>query len=469
VPVPAAGGAIKPATAQVGKRPAASGVRSIEVDNPVPKPDSIRRDEILAVNASTSVLRSLQQRGFQPVEQIAVASQRTNVTRLRVPSGLTALQAQEFLNEQYPSLVSTFNRIYRPYVTTQAAAAPLGQKIPRGSELGTCANGRCYGAELINWQPHLAKCATDVSVGIIDTEYDREHPAFAGRHIAWGDMRPPLRTAAQQWHGTGVLSVLAGHPKSSTPGLIPDAKFFVANSFYADDSGQPITDTAALIRALEWLGVMEAKIINLSLAGPEDPLLYKIIKNMSGRGIVFIAAAGNEGASAAASYPAAYPEVIAVTAVDRNMRVYRHANQGAYIDVAAPGVDIWTALPERKEGTQTGTSFAVPYVTAIVAAAYPTDELAYAGRPLDPANLILGRLSTRDLGAPGQDKVYGRGLLLAPNTCGQPAGQPWAALTTPKEPAHPVQPWALTLIEDSPSQNKWAGAGMQVSFQPGQD
>ena len=63
-------------------------------------------------------------------------------------------------------------------------------------------------------------------------------------------------------------------------------------------------------------------------------------------------------------------EVIAVTAVDKNLRGYIHANHGDYIDVAAPGVEIWTALPGVLEGYQSGTSFAAPHVTAILAAAH---------------------------------------------------------------------------------------------------
>jgi subtilisin family serine protease len=74
----------------------------------------------------------------------------------------------------------------------------------------------------------------------------------------------------------------------------------------------------------------------------------------------------------ALAYPAAYPEVIAVTAVDRNKRSYAEANHGTYIDMAAPGVRIWTALPNNQQGMLSGTSFAAPFVTAIAAATYDT-------------------------------------------------------------------------------------------------
>ena len=109
----------------------------------------------------------------------------------------------------------------------------------------------------------------------------------------------------------------------------------------------------------------------MSLSGPRDDLVHQRLVELSRQGMIFVAAAGNGGPDASAAYPAAYnDEVIAVTAVDRNQQLYDHANRGDYIDVAAPGVRIWTALPNNKEGALSGTSFAAPFVTAIVAAIY---------------------------------------------------------------------------------------------------
>ena len=88
----------------------------------------------------------------------------------------------------------------------------------------------------------------------------------------------------------------------------------------------------------------------MSLVGPKDDLVHDRISDMARKGVVFVAAAGNGGPDAAAGYPAAYEEVIAVTAVDRKGGNYDHANRGTYIDVAAPGVQIRTALPGGKDG-----------------------------------------------------------------------------------------------------------------------
>ena len=240
----------------------------------------------------------------------------------------------------------------------------------------------------------MRSCAKNVRIGVIDTSIDLDHPAFAGRNIRDRQL-PPQRSRARDvnWHGTGVLAVLAGSPNSGTPGLIPDAHFFAADVYHADESGQPVADTASLLRAMEWMRASKVNVVNMSMSGPPDELLQKAIADMSARGVLFVAAAGNGGPDAPPSYPAAYEQVIAVTAVDKNLRGYIHANHGDYIDVAAPGVGIWTALPNVLEGYQSGTSFAAPHVTAILAAIH--------GQVQDKSKEgFLKALAIRDLGRP---------------------------------------------------------------------
>jgi hypothetical protein len=129
--------------------------------------------------------------------------------------------------------------------------------------------------------------------------------------------------------------------------------------------------------------------------------------------------------------------VIAVTAISRDGVGYKHANRGPYIDFSAPGVDILAALPHAQQGLRTGTSFAAPFVTAIVAASGGGAALAQTASTAKP---VQG-LPVDDLGPPGQDPIYGAGLLHAPSQCGgrgrgevasaerEPAPDPWAAQT----------------------------------------
>ena len=161
------------------------------------------------------------------------------------------------------------------------------------------------------------------------------------------------------------MSLLAGNAHSSTPGLVPDATFLVGDAFFTDRNGNAISDTVTMLKAIDWLIEQGVDVANLSFAGPPDEFVHDSIRKLARKGTVILAAAGNEGRDAPPSYPAAYPEVIAVTAVDRNLAAYAYAGRGDHIDVAAPGVEVWTALPNRREGPQTGTSFAVPFVTSV--------------------------------------------------------------------------------------------------------
>ena len=110
----------------------------------------------------------------------------------------------------------------------------------------------------------------------------------------------------------------------------------------------------------------------MSLMGPQDDLVHARIASMAREGKAFVGAAGNGGPHAPAGYPAAYEEVIGGN--------WDHANRGAYIDVAAPGVQIRTALPGDKDGVLSGTSFAAPFVAAAVAAAYKRQRAGGCGK-----------------------------------------------------------------------------------------
>jgi subtilisin family serine protease len=199
-----------------------------------------------------------------------------------------------------------------------------------------------------------------------------------------------------------------------------------------------------MLQALHWLKKSGVAVVNLSLAGPDDELLHHAVQELTRSGTVVVAAAGNEGPAAPPSYPAAYEEVIAVTAVDRNLAAYRYANRGDHIDLAAPGVDVWTALPGRREGPQTGTSFAVPYVTAVVAVALPQSGLAPNDDPAAAKRRVLAQLdgNVRSLSSDGRDPIFGAGLVQAPASCGPPPAVAVAA----NEARASAQPWAGTVV-----------------------
>ncbi len=293
-----------------------------------------------------------------------------------------------------------------------------GRNVDRRAT-GACTPERCFGVSAINWQPQLAACARGIKIGIIDTGVDAKHPAFAGVHFKHADFVPSNSKKPSNHHGTGVFSLLAGNPRSSTPGLVPDATFLFGDAFFADRNGNAMSDTVTMLKALNWLKGAGVDIANLSFAGPPDDLVHDAIRELAKTGTVILAAAGNEGQDAPPSYPAAYKEVIAVTAVDRNLVPYAYANRGSHIDVSAPGVDVWTALPNKREGLQTGTSFAVPFVTSVVALSYRPEERTAHADPLAPKRLALAQLqkNIKVIGGRSQAPIFGAGLVQAPSHC----------------------------------------------------
>ena len=371
-----------------------------------------RPAEVVAIDPSPEAIAAAKKKGFVEVSSQSLAGSDKTMRRFRAPSGMDTAEVSRILTEQTDLVGLAPNQTY--WIYTQSGADDGGPAPPDPGK-GKCTGSQCFGPTMIHWTKALNGCARKARIGIIDTPYDSSHPALAGRTIGDGDFLGSAEVSKYDWHGTAILSLLAGDPASRTPGLVPNADFFFAKAFHTDEHGNASSDTATLVNALYWLDAMRVQFVNMSFSGPKDLLVASIIARMSKKGVVFIAAAGNQGPTAPPSYPAAYPQVIAVTAVTRELESYRYANRGPYVDVAAPGVQIWTAMPNGGQGYQTGTSFAVPFVTAVLAARKDLRSARLG------ADTLLERVTLKDLGPPGPDPIFGRGLLVAAPTCtGEP-------------------------------------------------
>ena len=155
----------------------------------------------------------------------------------------------------------------------------------------------------------------------------------------------------------------------------------------------------------------------MSLGGSSPPPeLHEAIKAAYSLGIVIVAAAGNEGASTPI-YPAAYPEVIAVGAIDSNGNVPSWSNRNP--EIVAPGVDILSTYPRDSYETLSGTSMATPHVSAtaaLIQAARLANNLPLLppGTENDTSTETLRGLlhvTARDAGATGYDELYGYGIV----------------------------------------------------------
>ena len=238
-------------------------------------------------------------------------------------------------------------------------------------------------------------------IGIIDSSIDQRHSAFSNSSIT--TQRFVDNDSPPNAHGTAIASIIASNDPQAL-GLAPSAKIYAAEVFDHNEQQGEFASTVSLIKALSWLMTQDVSVINISLAGPSNRLLETALTRVRERGVLAIAAAGNGGPMAQPMYPAAYPEVVAVTATDDRGRAFRLANRGEYVDIAAPGVNIRHAQAGGGFAASSGTSYAVPFVT--VAAARLLQST------VEPA-LMLDALyaSARDIGAPGRDQIYGYGQL----------------------------------------------------------
>jgi thermitase len=245
-----------------------------------------------------------------------------------------------------------------------------------------------------------------VIVAVIDSGVDSGHPEFSGRLLPGFDARNGS-SGAFDWngHGTSVAGIIAAGNNNGIggSGICPDCRILPIRA--CDLYGR--CDDASVVAGIYYAVDNGARVINLSLGGPGDSTALRAAVAYAGaRGVLITAAAGNEGGGAAANYPAAYPDVIAVAAGDRNDQIGQFSNSGNYVSLTAPGVEIVTTLPNLGYGRTSGTSAASPFVAGALA-------LLAAARPeLSADDLSCLLLSTvDDLGSVGFDDSYGHGRL----------------------------------------------------------
>lgn len=317
--------------------------------------DPARRGELLLMGASDAEIARAVASGFTVLGSERLDTLDIAVVRLGVPGRQSLAKAEATLKELLPhAIVSTDALHFRSGTVAENAAAPPGR---------------------------LA-AAIDQPVGMIDGAAGASIPIVASRGFAKGAPTP-------SHHGSAVASLLR------SAGV---RRIAVADVYGTDIAGG---NALAVARGLDWLvGQQASRVVSISLVGPNNPLVARAIAAAQRRGVYVVAAVGNDGPAAPPSYPASYPGVIAVTAVDGRERALIEAGRATHLDYAAPGADLLATNAAGKWGKVRGTSYAVPFVAARAAAA------------LDRGAVIpvLDREAV-DLGRKGPDPVFGRGLL----------------------------------------------------------
>jgi hypothetical protein len=249
---------------------------------------------------------------------------------------------------------------------------------------------------------HKLATGQNVRVAVIDSQVDARHPDLAGAIVDQFDAVG--RVERPHVHATGMAGAIAAHMRLQ--GIAPGARILAVHAFSTELQQSPEATTQNILAGIDWAIAKGARVINMSFAGPYDPMLALAMKNAHDKGVVLIAAVGNAGPKSPPLYPAADPNVIAVTATDENDRLFAQANQGPQVAVAAPGVDIVEPAPGNTYQITTGTSVAAAHVSGVAA-------LLIERHPDVDAQTILEVLteSARKVDGKDRDDQYGWGLI----------------------------------------------------------
>jgi hypothetical protein len=211
-------------------------------------------------------------------------------------------------------------------------------------------------------QAHELAKGSKVLVAVFDSGVDVTHPDLAGDIAGTFDA---LGTGLKPHvHGTAIAGAIAAHGRLM--GAAPAAEILAVQAF-SGTGGADDGTTFAIMSGLNWAVSHGARVVNMSFAGPQDPGIARSLAAAHDRGVVLVAAAGNKGAKSPPLYPAADPNVIAVTATDAGDQLPAFANRGRYVAVAAPGVDLMLLAPNGTLQFASGTSFSAAYVSGTAA------------------------------------------------------------------------------------------------------
>lgn len=357
----------------------------------------INRSEVVAVVNSVYIAADLEQKaarwGYDLKRKEVLEGLDLYLLTFDCPPGIDPHVASAELERLQPQ--STVEANHKYFLQASTISQPF---------LSETFTPRKYANSLIDWPED--GCEAFFSVGIIDGGIDKNSlmkdssaKIYSRSFISGEHVPEALR------HGTAVAEILIGE------GRLKNAKLYNASVVGQDEKGVKYSGVEPMLKALDWMVRSDVGVVNISLAGPYNRTLDRGIQRAADKGVIIVAAVGNNGAQSSPLYPAALDDVIAATAVDSDRNIYNKAVQGRHVDVSAPGVEVFVG--DEKTGRYfSGTSIAAPFIVAKIAS-----DPRYA--KVKSANDIRELLSaeTMDLGISGPDPVYGSGLIKANNAC----------------------------------------------------
>lgn len=205
-----------------------------------------------------------------------------------------------------------------------------------------------------------------VRVAVIDTGIANDHPSIRKNYKGGINILSPMFSPYDyNGHGTHVAGTIAGrHESLGGTGVAPRAYLYAVKAFNRRGSA----NLSDLLSAINWCIENRMQVVNMSFGMNKiSDTLRQAIQTAYRKGIVMVAASGNQGTNGDIDYPARYRETLGVTATSRDGKLASFSNTGAGVDLAAPGDKILSAWLNGTTREMSGTSMAVPHVTGTVA------------------------------------------------------------------------------------------------------
>jgi subtilisin family serine protease len=276
------------------------------------------------------------------------------ISRWRIDGGRSVADTMRLIRRDFPGV--TAGQANKLYVGAQTEPAVKPDAVPDG------AAAQYVVRKLHLFEAHRINKGDDIPVAVIDSKIDRGHPDLAG--VIMDEFDAIGTPGAAHSHGTAIAGAIAANSK--LVGVAPKVRLLAVRAFSGSGESAQST-TFNILKGLDWAASRNARIVNMSFAGPPDPMLQEMLRMANARGIVLIAAVGNAGPKSPPLYPAADAAVIGVTATDAEDRLMPQANRGPQVSVAAPGVEIMAAAPNGTYQVTSGTSIAAAHASGVAA------------------------------------------------------------------------------------------------------
>jgi len=341
-----------------------------------PSGELIVRAEVLAQPSSPAARDALMADGFKPLREETLDGLDEALLVMAAPPGLALAEAVARARSIDPAGAYDFHHVY---LGSGSVGAP--------------------GAATSSVRPASQAAPGALQLGLIDSGIDLAHPSLRHADIRRHGCTDGAHPAP---HGTAVASLMVGAGEHFHSAL-PQAVLYAGDAYCDAATGGSVE---AIARELAWLARQQVAVVNISLVGPPNQILQRIVERAVAQGMLLVAAVGNDGPAAPPLYPASWPGVVGVGAVDGKLRLLPEGARGPQVMFVAPGADMAAAASgTRAFAPVRGTSFAAPLVAGLLAASYQAASPEGARAALA---LLAG--SARDLPQAPRDGI-GRGLV----------------------------------------------------------